>query len=146
MVTHRVQHPVDDPPVRGGDQGGGDLVPGQFGQQPCRARHQRHSAADAPLEAVVQQHGELVEGDVRAGDIHEVSGTAGHRPADHHIPPGLVELMPEFGEYLHFGVPPEALGVDEGAVHVEQDGLQRGAFGRAGQGRGNRAGHPAHLP
>lgn len=48
-----------------------------------RARHQRHTAADALLEAVVEQHGQLVEGDVRTGHVHEVGrrcGSSARRP------------------------------------------------------------------
>ncbi|GGV25113.1 hypothetical protein GCM10010245_41730 [Streptomyces spectabilis] len=50
--------------------------------------------------------------------------------------------MAERGEHLDLGVPPEALGVDERSVHVEENGLQGGAFGRSGTECGDRTGHP----
>ena len=59
--------------------------------------------------------------------------------------PGVVEGVAEAGEDLDLDVPPEALGVHQGAVHVEEHGLQGGAFGRTGSERGDRTGHPAHL-
>ena len=43
LGAQRAEDPVDDAPVRGGDQGGGDLVRGQLGQEPAGARHQRHA-------------------------------------------------------------------------------------------------------
>ena len=99
-------------------------MPGQLGQQPLGSGHQRDLLGDPGLEALVEQHGQLGEGDVGAGGLDEEAGAAAHRAADDDVAPGRVEPVAQLGEDVDLGVPPEALGVDQGAVHVEQHRLE----------------------
>lgn len=121
MGAERHQYGVGDIPGRGGDQGGGHVLRGQRVEQVKGPGAGDDARSDPVGELAVQRSGDLGDGP-SAGRAQPGRGVL-DRPAEHVRPVGLGQGPS--GDLLH-RLPPEPLGVDERAVHVEQHGRQRG--------------------
>lgn len=152
MPAEGVQDGVHDGARRSRDQGGREALGREGGEQVHRTRQRNDLAAyefrEAPFEGLAERDMVGTAGGPRGraggtvgqvgGTVGEVGGAVGDRPAEDERAVLVREDEAEPDRLLLDRPKPESLGVDECAVHVEEDGLEFDAHGDSRVGRSGR--------